>query len=149
MVRGATPEEELKAKQLSEKTHVDGRLQGNYKFASENVKNERDVVIAGGEPLPPISSRAPCFKIGDWLDRKSFASRRLPGSAPDEPTSSVVENAGSFSGARLLGKYRSVQPLQSKDMPPLRERVEAAPLQPGSTCIRGIFRKTPENAGAQ
>lgn len=43
MVRGATPEEEeLKAKQLSEKTHVDARLQGNYKFASENVNNERE-----------------------------------------------------------------------------------------------------------
>src|ERR1700747_1195853 len=37
IVRVATPEQEkLKAKQLSEKTHVDATLQGNYKFARTN-----------------------------------------------------------------------------------------------------------------
>ena len=36
MVRGATPEEELKAKQLSDEAHVDQRLQSNYKFARTN-----------------------------------------------------------------------------------------------------------------
>jgi hypothetical protein len=35
-VRGATPEEELKAKQLSDKAHVDDRLQSNYRFARTN-----------------------------------------------------------------------------------------------------------------
>jgi len=35
-VRGATPEEELKAKQLSDRAHAEATLQSNYKFASEN-----------------------------------------------------------------------------------------------------------------
>jgi hypothetical protein len=48
IVRGATPEEEeLKAKQLSEKAHVEPTLQGNYKFARK--KN------TGGEPLWPLA----------------------------------------------------------------------------------------------
>jgi hypothetical protein len=33
IVRGATPEEELKAKQLSDEAHAEARLQSNYKFA--------------------------------------------------------------------------------------------------------------------
>jgi hypothetical protein len=46
-VRGATPEEELKAKQLSDKAHSEKMVRGNCSFASE--KN------TGGEPLWPVA----------------------------------------------------------------------------------------------
>jgi hypothetical protein len=52
-VRGATPEEELKAKQLSETAHVDATLQGNYKFATTNFttktqRTRRQRILIGG-----------------------------------------------------------------------------------------------------
>lgn len=40
IVRGATPEEELKAKQLSDKAHADETLQSNCNFARTNFTTE-------------------------------------------------------------------------------------------------------------
>ena len=52
IVRGATPEEELKAKQLSDRAHAEATLQSNYKFASE--KNWARTTRPGGEPLRSV-----------------------------------------------------------------------------------------------